>query len=1049
MNEIVESNAIVKKKEQEVLLPNPFPGLRAFGIDESHLFFGREGQSDEVLLKLSNHKFVAVIGSSGSGKSSFMFCGVIPILFGGFLTDIGTGWDVVVSRPGSSPIENLTQSLLKMDQDYLSAEDEEKKLRKTITSTLLKSSSLGLVEAVDQIWRRKKNVLILIDQFEELFRFKKSEESTGLPNETLAFVNLLIETSQYKESPIYIGITMRSDFIGECAQFPGLTKLINDSNYLIPQMAREQKRLAIIGPVAVGGGTVAPRLVQQLLNDLGDNTDQLPIMQHALMRTWSYWLDHKEKGESIDLEHYEAIGKMEGALSQHANEAYEELDTRQKQICESMFKALTEKSSESQGIRRPTKLSIIAELASCTEDEVKVVIEKFRQQGRSLLSPSYGISLNSNSSIDISHESLMRIWVRLKIWVDEEGEAVEMYLRLCEAAEKYQKGKSGLWRPPDLQLAINWKEKHNPTLTWAQRYNPAYERTIVFLDTSITEYETEQKVKEFLQKQQLKRAKIFAIILGTAAIISIGFLIFAIIAQQKAEKLTIVALQNEKEALKQKKLADIQREEAVKQKQLAELQRLEAIKQQEIAEAQTKIAEVQTKEANIQKGIALDKERIANEQTKLAIQEREKAVLSEKEANIQKEKAEKSEKDAYKRRLLSIAQSMAVKSLQVGDTTRKGLVAYQAYLFNKNNGGSPTNHDVYNALYYALKTLKPEDYNALRGHKDAVRSVIVNKDGKKMYSAGSDGKILEWDLDGKSKTPKMLIDNPFTNRILALSPDGKWLAAGGETNDIQLFGLSQTQAEPKILKGHKGPVSSMSFLKDNSGFISTGSDSLIAKWNVNSDVFTKLVKSNSKIKTIALSSNGNNIAGINSKGQIVIWDVKNEYQERILVEKSAKINHSIAFSNDSRLLAFGNEVGKVRIWNLADRKVEFVLTGQKARINELKFNRQNTMLASASFDGSIHLWNLENLNEQPIELKDHSSWVWSLDFTPSGDKVIAGCVDNLIRIWPSNMDEMADQMCEKLNRNMSNKEWEQFVATDISYEKTCGNKPKGEDKQEE
>src|SRR4030095_2020983 len=100
--------------------------------------------------------------------------------------------------------------------------------------------------------------------------------------------NLLLEAVRSKDN-IYVAITMRSDFIGECAQFPELTKLINDSHYLIPQMTREQKRAAIAGPVAVGGATVAPRLVQQLLNDLGDNTDQLPILQHALMRTWSFW----------------------------------------------------------------------------------------------------------------------------------------------------------------------------------------------------------------------------------------------------------------------------------------------------------------------------------------------------------------------------------------------------------------------------------------------------------------------------------------------------------------------------------------------------------------------------------------------------------------------------------------------------------------------------------------------------------------------------------------------------------------------------------------
>src|SRR6187401_2421403 len=108
---------------------NPFPGLRPFNIDESHLFFGREGQSDEVLLKLSKNRFVGVIGPSGSGKSSFIYCGVMPILYGGFLTDASPNWEVVVTRPGGGPIDNLAEALLKNSPEYKTAEAEEKRIK--------------------------------------------------------------------------------------------------------------------------------------------------------------------------------------------------------------------------------------------------------------------------------------------------------------------------------------------------------------------------------------------------------------------------------------------------------------------------------------------------------------------------------------------------------------------------------------------------------------------------------------------------------------------------------------------------------------------------------------------------------------------------------------------------------------------------------------------------------------------------------------------------------------------------------------------------------
>src|SRR6187402_3117925 len=232
---------------------------------------------------------------------------------------------------------------------------------------------------------------------------------------------------------------------------------------------------------------------------------------------------------------------MSEALSMHANEAFDELNEDQKRVCEILFKAITEKRGENFGIRRPTRLNEIASIADCSEDEIIDVVEKFREPGRSLLTPAFGTPISSKSMIDISHESLMRIWVRLKNWVDDEAEAVQMYIRLAEAASMYQVGKAGLWRPPDLQLALNWQSKHKPTLIWGQRYHPAFERTLVFLEYSKKEWETEQRIKEQEQKNKLKRARVFGVVMGTAAVISIMFLVFALYQKSQADIATKAA----------------------------------------------------------------------------------------------------------------------------------------------------------------------------------------------------------------------------------------------------------------------------------------------------------------------------------------------------------------------------------------------------------------------------------------------------------------------------------------------------------------------------
>ena len=119
------------------------------------------------------------------------------------------------------------------------------------------------------------------------------------------------------------------------------------------------------------------------------------------------------------------------------------------------------------------------------------------------------------------------------------------------------------------------------------------------------------------------------------------------------------------------------------------------------------------------------------------------------------------------------------------------------------------------------------------------------------------------------------------------------------------------------------------------------------------------------------------------------------------------------------------------------RSVTRTLEGHNARINDIKFSPDGSQIASASFDGSVQLWNTENFNLQPIILNDHDSWVQTIAFSPDGNKLIAGCRDNLVRIWPTTAELMAQQICPKLYRNMDQEEWNRFVAEDIEYEYTC------------
>lgn len=1030
---------------------NPFPGLRPFKIEESHLFFGREGQSDEVLLKLSKSRFVGVIGPSGSGKSSFIYCGVLPILYGGFLTDASPNWEVVVTRPGAGPIDNLAESLLKNVKDYASADAEDKKIKRTIVSTLLRSSSLGLVEAIQQSRRKDDiNYLILVDQFEELFRFKDSTDPNSV-NESLAFINLLMEAVNYEDSPIYVAITMRSDFIGECAQFPELTRKINDSHYLIPQMTRDQKRRAIEGPVAVGNAKITPRLVQQLLNDLGDNPDQLPILQHALMRTWSYWSKYRDyEDEQLDLKHYEAIGTMSQALSMHANEAFDELDEEQQRICEIMFKAITEKRGENFGIRRPTRLNEIASIADVSEADVVAVIDKFREPGRSLLTPAFGIELGSKSMIDISHESLMRIWVRLKNWVDDESEAVQMYLRLAEAASQYQVGKAGLWRPPDLQLALNWQAKHKPTLVWGQRYHPAFERTLIFLEYSKKEFDTEQRIKELEQKRKLQRARVTAIVFGTLAGIALIAFVYAFVQQAEANRQKDRALdnerlakQNEAKAIEEKERADAARADAEQKRIRAEKAEADALYQRGLALENEAKAKKNEEEANRQKLEAQRQEAIAKEQE----------AEAKRQEGIAKDNAEKAKRERY----LATAKAMAIKSKELGnDPVLESLVAQQAYIFNKKFNGYKYDTDIYGGLYTALKNNDHPLTKSLEAHTNgAARALETHGKGNHIYSGGSDGKIIRWNYVNGQWTAEVISDNAkrgeaYQVYALDTSPDGNWLAAGGayytnaEANFIEVYDLNNVNAPRKKITGYKYDITDIHFTPDGKGLYARDNSGHSIKFSdLNSA--KEVISSTAKIVSLDLNASGTMLAGAGEDGNLYLWDIGKNYAVTTL--KFATSLSAVTFTPDGQQLIVGDRSGQLHL--VRGGMVARTLQGHSSQIEDIKFNHAGTFMASASKDYTVRLWNFKELTQPPILMSDHD-WVWSVAFTPDDSQLMVGIntvrqtargVDQTIHAYPTDFEVMTNILCGKAGRNMSQEEWNTYVKEDLDYEKTCADYP--------
>lgn len=640
--------------EETTMSSNPFPGLRAFEQKETHLFFGRDGQSKELVKRLQESRFLALVGVSGSGKSSLVRAGLLPALYGGLMSAVDSDWRIAVFRPGNNPIRNMARALI--TEAGLGGDTGHTDVEIAIAETTLRRGNLGLLELLRQAKRKvrqdgrpflteNENVLVVVDQFEEIFRIieqydelvrvkhlsesKPDVTSSAAPNgfdchpreEASAFVKLLLDSTQkngekkYEEN-LYVIVTMRSDYLGETAQFLGMPERINEGQYLIPRMSRDERRKAIVGPVAVAGGSIGEPLVNQLLNDAGENPGHLPILQHALMRMWELAGPASQKNGGLNLDHYDQIGKLSGALSQHANEAFAELSPDHQELAAKVFKCLTEKGLANREIRRPMKVADISAVVGAQENDVKTVVDCFRKKGRWFLMPPphEKPELDSDTLIDISHESLISGWDKLSKWVNEEAESARTYKRLADTAILKDLGAEDFYRGPALQLALKWRQDNAPNPAWARRYHPEFAKAITFLDDSLIDTQKREQAEKDRIARDFRRRRNYNMILGILLIVSAALGVFAYTTQQ-------FALDREKERLatetRLKETAITEQGKAVEASKRAEESKQLAID-----------AANRLQEKIIAEQAAL---KIANEARAVAITERDKARRLQKE----------------------------------------------------------------------------------------------------------------------------------------------------------------------------------------------------------------------------------------------------------------------------------------------------------------------------------------------------------------------------------------------------------------------------------
>lgn len=484
---------------------NPYPGLRPFEKEDADLFFGRETHIDELLARLAQHRFVAVVGPSGCGKSSLTRAGLIPALLDGMLPGASHAWAVGIMRPGGKPEQALRDCLtsllppppvIEAPPSSISAElpadaAEGFDAPRFYLQNALDGSRDALARAAAQlvVGSNADNVLLLVDQFEEVFRFnRRPGDETEWYERSNSFVQQLLaavaESSQGPRGNVYVVLTMRDEFVGRCAVFPGLAEAMNQGLYLVPRLTRAQLADAVRLPAKCGGRAVSSGLAERVVNDSISVQDELPVLQHAMMRTW---LTLEPAATEVTLDDYRGVGSVQRALDVHGNEIVglqrngernRNLSAEEFRLCELVFKRLTLDSGD-ESTRAPASLQELADVAGVTPKDRSLlrVLDLFRASECQFLSPSPKLSpqLKPDTEIDLTHEAILRTWLVLKHWASDERKDAGVYRRLLDGALQWEKSPSSSMplREPQLSSVLSWWSEHQPSAAWAARYHPA------------------------------------------------------------------------------------------------------------------------------------------------------------------------------------------------------------------------------------------------------------------------------------------------------------------------------------------------------------------------------------------------------------------------------------------------------------------------------------------------------------------------------------------------------------------------------------------------
>ena len=917
----------------------PYRGLFAFREEDAGFFFGRETFTARLVEAVEQTSMVAVIGPSGSGKSSVIFAGLLPRLrdsdAGG---DGRQPWHVIAFRPGSRPFEALAEVLVPLLESGMSATDRLIEIRKLATA--LAGAALDLSSVMREI-RAKHPVLgrplLVVDQFEELYTLCQD------PDTRRRFLDVLFEAidASRLEPAARLALTLRADFMGHASAYRPFADALQDHNVILGPMTHEELARAIASPAAKQGRAFESGLAERIMGDVGDEPGNLPLLEFALTTLWERqsagWLTHDA---------YEAIGRVEGALAGYADQVYKQLRPEEQEVARRVFVQLVRPGEGTEDTRR---VATRAELG----DAAWPLVQKLADARLVVTNRDAG----GHETAEVVHEALLRSWGRLRQWMEQDRtfrtwqERLRFALRQWEASGHDE---GALLRGAPLAEAEGWLGQRGRELGEAER--------------GFVEHGVDVRDREFTERHaQLEREAASAKSLRRRAVFLAGALVVAGI-------LGIAAVVLGQQAVSSARRADSERQRAEHEARVA--------RSRELAAASTINLDVDPERSILLALQAISETRAVDGTT---LPEAETALHRAINASrLQLTLRGHSDRIIRARfspdgtRIVTASEDNTARVWDASDG--RGILVLAGHTDKLVDAAfSPDGKTIATAsLDKTIKLWDAVSGHALRtlsGHTDAVYSVTFSPDGQHLASRGKDLTVRYWSISSSVELQRYSILSEGS-LSLSFSPDGKRLASTTSqiSSTASIWDLST--GKQQLLTGHSATIRGLAFSPDGSHIATTSADRSMKVWDVltGRELLT-LTDNTLAAAGIAFSPDGTHIATANIDSTATLWDSISGRELSKFVGAAANLG-VLRFTPDGKRLIGSGIFSAAKVWEVASGNEIVTLAGHRGRVTSIDVSPDSKRVLTASEDGTAKVWNIDPRGESLILAQPPSvSWL--------------------------------------------------------------------------